>query len=152
MDPFTIKPNWGVDSIGFENSKSEIKQILGAPHEIDHNNEDGIYYTWSYYRCRLNFEFYRENNYAISSIDIWNSDVVIFDQVIPNNHHIMLVRNIIHSNVDINDIQEEDEFDTYHIMIRSLNVLFIFEESLLLGVRLLRPEPTYDDIDDYLLG
>ncbi|MGL1888583.1 MAG: hypothetical protein OCD76_18870 [Reichenbachiella sp.] len=152
MESFTIKPNWGVDSVGFDSSKSDIKNILGAPEEVEHPDAEGRYFTWSYHRNRLNFEFYKENNYALSSIDIWNSDLAIFDQIIPNNHHIMLVRNIIHSNVEINDIQEEDEFETYHITICSLNIMFIFEESLLIGMRLFRPEPTYEDFDDYIMS
>ncbi len=151
MESFILKPNCGIDSIGFDSPKSEIKKKLGPPQEVDHSEGGGSYYTWSYYNNRLVFEFYKENDFALSSIDIWNSDVVLFDQVIPNNHHIMLVRNILHSNVENNDIQEEDEFEMYHIMIRSMNVLFIFEESLLIGVRLLRPEPTYDDIFDDMI-
>ncbi|MGL1903127.1 MAG: hypothetical protein OCC49_13385 [Fibrobacterales bacterium] len=151
MEPYIIKPNWGVDSIGFEHSKSDIKKTLGEPQEIEHDEESGFYYTWSYQRNCLHFDFWKENNYDLSAIDIWNSDVQIFDQLIPYHHHIMLVRNIIHSNVEIDDLQEEDQGDFYEIMIRSLNTVFMFEESLFIGMRLLRPEPSYDDYFDDLM-
>ncbi|MGL1934150.1 MAG: hypothetical protein OCD01_03990 [Fibrobacterales bacterium] len=150
METYTIKPNWGVNSIGFESSKSDIKKTLGEPQEVEHDEESGYYYSWFYHRNRMSFEFWKENNYEISAIDIWSSDVIVFDQVIPYKHHIMLVRNIIHSNVEISDLQEEDQGDFYEIMIRSLNIVFTFEESLFIGMRLLRPEPSYDDyFDDF---
>ncbi|MGL1935701.1 MAG: hypothetical protein OCD01_11805 [Fibrobacterales bacterium] len=136
MEPYTIRPTIGIDHIFFGIEKREIKDMLGNPPSQDHSDDRASFYTWSYDQGGLEFEFWKERTYNLAAIDIFESDIILFDQYIPANVHITLFRNFLHDHLESSDIIEEELDDMYEIKIHSLDIWFYFRNSLLKRVRL----------------
>ncbi len=141
-----INPGIGTEDILLGLLQADIESQLGAPEEIDIDDEipGEKNISWSYEGDRISLNFDEDDGYRLAIIEIWEGEVVLFDEEISKFSHDQ-VRDLLKRN-EITEVEEGTLTEEKYIAIDSLGLTIYFEDSMYGSIQI---TPPLNDDDSY---
>ncbi|MGL1886715.1 MAG: hypothetical protein OCD76_09385 [Reichenbachiella sp.] len=141
-----VIPGKGTEDILLGLLQADVESQLGAPEDVDIDDEVAgeKNISWSYDDDRISLNFDEDDGYRLGIIEIWEGEVILFDEEISKFTHDQ-IRDLLKRN-EVTDVEEGTLTEEKYIAIDPLGLTIYFENSMYGSIQI---TPPLNDDDSY---